>query len=83
MWPLLPARLSYPEIIPAAYHARVLYRDHQDLVAKLKRRICQTAEYNDLRRALSKEMAKFAWPNLIDRYDQALEKLASMHVRHR
>ena len=74
--PLLPARLSYPEIIPAAYHARVLYRDQRDLVGKLTRRIFNYAEYQDLRTDLSAAMAKFAWPNLIDRYDRVLEKLA-------
>jgi glycosyltransferase involved in cell wall biosynthesis len=80
--PLLPARLSYPEIIPAKYHSRVLYRDHQDLVAKLLRRIFNYAAYQDLRSALSQEMDQFAWPNSIDRYDQALEELAGMAGRH-
>lgn len=30
-WPILPARLSYPEILPAAYHTTCLYQNPQQL----------------------------------------------------
>ena len=35
-WPLAPNRLSYPEIIPRAFHASCLYGDRADLVDKMK-----------------------------------------------
>ena len=79
--PLLPARLSYPEIIPAEYHDRVLYRDQADLVAKLLRRLSNPTGYQELRRDLSRAMSKFAWPKLIDRYDQFLDRLAGIARR--
>jgi len=75
--PLLPARLAYPEIIPARYHADVLYRSHQDLVAKLLDRLTNYANYLDLRRALSREMGRFAWENTIASYDLVLENLTT------
>ena len=76
--PLLPARLAYPEIIPREFHSQVLYRDHQDLVQKLSRRIKDYAQFQDIRRRLSDAMQQFAWTSLIDRYDEELEKLVEM-----
>jgi glycosyltransferase involved in cell wall biosynthesis len=35
--PLVPHRLSYPELVPGARHARCLYADGDDLVARLER----------------------------------------------
>jgi glycosyltransferase involved in cell wall biosynthesis len=74
--PLLPARLVYPEIIPKRFHPQVLYRDPGELVHKLSRLIPNYSGFEKLRRDLSKQMNRFAWENLIDRYDQELEKLA-------
>lgn len=79
--PLLPMRLSYPEIIPAEYHDRVLYCDQGDLVAKLTRFLSNPGEHQDLRGNLSRAMTKFAWSNMIDRYDRVLERLARLR-RH-
>ncbi len=38
-FPLLPARLSYPELIPAELHPACLYADEEDLYAKARRRL--------------------------------------------
>ena len=76
--PLLPARLVYPEIIPDAFHSRVLYKDTDELVEMLIELITQYSGFQELRRKLSTAMGKFAWENLIDRYDEELEKLAHM-----
>ena len=79
--PLLPARLTYPEVIPKRFHSRVLYQNTDELVEKLTRRIIDHSGYEDLRRDLSEEMGKFAWENLIGRYDAELEKLAQLTNR--
>ena len=76
--PLLPARLAYPEIIPEGFHPQVLYKDPGDLVDKLSRLITNYPEFEKLRGDLSEQMSRFAWENLIDRYDQELEKLAHL-----
>jgi glycosyltransferase involved in cell wall biosynthesis len=75
--PLLPARLSYPEIIPAPYHPDVLYHSYPDLVEKLLERIINYSNYLNLRRALANEMGRFAWENTIEQYDFELEKLTT------
>ena len=76
--PLLPARLVYPEIIPDGFHADVLYKDKNELVKKLTRLITNYSMFQELRRELSMAMGRFAWENLIERYDEELEKLAYM-----
>jgi glycosyltransferase involved in cell wall biosynthesis len=73
--PLLPARLSYPEIIPADYHPAVLYGGQQELVEKLLDRITNFPDFLNLRMTLSREMGRFAWENIIDHYDRELEQL--------
>jgi len=75
--PLLPARLVYPEIIPARYHPEVLYRSYPDLVAKLLDRVNNYSDYLALGSVLSREMGRFAWENTIDRYDLELERLTT------
>jgi len=75
--PLLPARLVYPEIIPARYHPEVLYRSYPDLVAKLLDRVNNYSDYRALGSVLSREMGRFAWENTIDRYDLELERLTT------
>jgi glycosyltransferase involved in cell wall biosynthesis len=74
--PLLPARLVYPEIIPDGFHSDVLYKNKKELVRKLTRLITNYSRFETLRRELSAAMGRFSWPNLIDHYDEELEKLA-------
>jgi glycosyltransferase involved in cell wall biosynthesis len=79
--PLLPARLAYPEIIPERFHSQVLYRDQNELEEKLTRFMTHFSGFRELRYDLSREMGRFAWENLIDHYDEELEKLAHMGPR--
>jgi glycosyltransferase involved in cell wall biosynthesis len=74
--PLLPRRLSYPEIIPGDCHGRVFYRDVADLVAKLRRRLNRLSAFQELRVSLAEAMKQYAWEHQIDRFDQELRKLA-------
>ena len=69
---LLPHRLSYPEIIPEAFHDRVLYGNEADLLGKLRRLL--TLDRHSLRLdELSKAMRRFAWDAVIDQYDREIE----------
>ena len=73
--PLLPRRLSYPEIIPRKYHPHVLYKDTEDLTAKLRLLLSDVSGFREMTAGLSREMGRYAWENLIRRYDAALENL--------
>lgn len=76
--PLLPDRLSYPEILPEAYHKHFLYKNRQDLIEKLALIISNYSQYETVRDRLAREMRSFMWKNVINRYDRALEQLATL-----
>ena len=76
--PLLPVRLSYPEILPEDYHERFLYRNRHDLNEKLISIVSNYSDYEELRNRLSREMRSFLWENIIHQYDKALKRLASI-----
>ena len=73
--PLLPRRLSYPEIIPDEYHGYILYNGRDELVQKLEFFILNHSRLNEMRDRISKTMLRFAWENLIEIYDRELNDL--------
>ncbi len=77
-WPLLPQRLTYPEIIPHHLHAAHLYADFDDLVARLRHLLLEPEEASpDLRVAMS----RYDWASLAPVYDRALEAVAERRGR--
>lgn len=76
--PLLPDRLSYPEILPNRYHSQFLYSGFDDLVSKLDNIINNYSHFIQYRSDLSAEMACYSWENLIAAYDNCLDKLTTM-----
>ncbi|MBI9082913.1 MAG: DUF3524 domain-containing protein [Desulfobacterales bacterium] len=76
--PLLPNRLSYPEILPSAFHRDFLYDGQDDLVEKLCALLTDPSAREKSRQTLARAMGKFSWPALIDAYDRELAALAGM-----
>jgi len=77
--PLLPGRLSYPEIIPAQFHDQVLYKDYGDLFRRLSFMLSGSGQKNEtFIKKLSDAMNTYSWYNIIKDYDRALEKLADL-----
>ena len=74
--PLLPDRLSYPEILPEEFHEYFLYKNRQDLIEKLFLIISDYKRYEEIQSRLAKKMTSFLWKNVINGYDRALERLA-------
>ncbi len=74
--PLLPARLSYPEIIPDSFHNDFLYKTQEELVEKLASLLMNFSSYRQQRSDLARAMSCFAWENIINQYDKELESLA-------
>ncbi len=70
--PLLPARLSYPEIIPAPFHADCLYRGRADLLARLRRALADPAAARTTATALAATVAAYDWQHMAPTYDQIL-----------
>jgi glycosyltransferase involved in cell wall biosynthesis len=66
--PVLPDRLSYPELIPPELHQRCLYRGFDDQLAKLRAAIVDPGAPPGLRSA----MARFDWSVMAPIYDSRL-----------
>ena len=70
--PLLPTRLSYPEIIPAPFHADCLYRGRADLLARLRRALADRAASRATAHALATAVAAYDWQHMAPLYDRTL-----------
>ncbi|MDK1030403.1 MAG: DUF3524 domain-containing protein [Planctomycetia bacterium] len=79
LYPLLPNRLSYTEIIPARWHGEFLYRDSRGLRSRLIRLLEGKADWAPARQ-LASHIQAHDWHNLAKRYDEALEELASRRL---
>lgn len=73
--PLLPDRLSYPEIIPEDLHARVLYQTKEDLMGKLQDMLLHYEKYLLMQKRLSLRMADFSWESIAAVYDRNIAEL--------
>ena len=74
-FPLLPNRLSYPELIPAALHAACLYSDDDKLFAMASRRLeMPRAAPPSLRRSVRES---YAWPVVARAYDHFFAELSA------
>ena len=68
--PLLPNRLSYPELVPAA--DPYLYDDRTDLVQRLCRALTRHDERSAAAEAARRHVQRFAWPTVAPAYDDLL-----------
>ncbi len=73
-FPLLPHRLSYPEVIPSAYHADVLYATDQDLFPRLTVLLDQKGYRN---KEVCRHLIKHRWEHCIDAYDALFRELVA------
>ncbi len=75
-FPILPNRLSYPEIIPEAFYKDCLYDDDKELVEKLKWTLTHRQETRRQARKLATAVSPFNWQNMINKYDEQLQQIA-------
>lgn len=71
-FPLLPARLSYPELIPASFHADCLYHGRHDLFQRLQWATANPSAARAIAARLAPAAARFDWKVLAPRYDEEL-----------
>jgi glycosyltransferase involved in cell wall biosynthesis len=72
-FPLLPRRLSYPELIPPEYHDLCFYQDFDDLVDRLASAIQNLGQVRQT--GLRNAVARFDWGELAPLYDDRLESV--------
>ena len=73
--PLLPSRLSYPEILPLEFHGPCLYASHDELVNKLRWALTNPAAILETARALAKQIRVYDWQVCAPSYDRLLEDI--------
>lgn len=74
-YPLLPRRLSYPEILPPRFHAEHLYENPDDLYRKLRTLLREGVPPAFDRQGLRQDMSRYDWRTLIPRYDEVFDRL--------
>ncbi len=73
--PLLPKRLSYPEIVPERWHEAVLYGDGE-LRDRLRIVLTGLPAARAAVDGLADAMQRHAWPNVAPTYDAVIDDLA-------
>lgn len=80
-FPLLPNRLSYPELIPPAFHPHCLYENQEDLVNRLRYALTHRTERHKVAQAMATAVTPYDWRNLAPRYDEIFEHMADSSFR--
>lgn len=76
-FPILPYRLSYPELIPEAYHRRCLYQNQGGLVERLRWALTHTDEARKVAVGLGTAVSRYDWSQLAAQYDKLLTDLVT------
>lgn len=71
--PLLPNRLSYPELIPTEFHSECLFSDEYDLEKKLKRALKGDKVFKQ--NVLIDRMSGLCWSSIIKEYNALFNEL--------
>lgn len=71
-FPLLPHRLSYPELLPSEYHDTCLYQDEAELANRLTWALTHRLETQNLARGLATAVARYGWQQIAPVYDEQM-----------
>ena len=74
-FPILPARLSYPELLGDPAHRLCFFENRDELVSRLRWAVTRHAERESTTSSLKKMAAGFDWRELAPRYDAEMLKL--------
>lgn len=72
-FPVLPRRLSYPELVPAEVHAYCLFNTPQEAVSLVMHAL--TTDRNVVTKTTAPAFGQFAWAHIAPMYDDALDTL--------
>jgi glycosyltransferase involved in cell wall biosynthesis len=74
-FPILPCRLSYPELIPEPFHGRCLYHNQRGLLQRLRWSLAHPQEITAIASQLALVVQDYDWSRLAVRYDSRLAQL--------
>jgi hypothetical protein len=72
-FPILPHRLSYPELIPEPYHPKCLYENQGGLVQRLQWALTHFDEVRVVAGELGTAVQQYDWTHLAPQYDAVFE----------
>jgi glycosyltransferase involved in cell wall biosynthesis len=75
-FPVLPHRLSYPELIPRSHHDLCLYTSFEELLARLRWALTHPDDARSLAEELRPAVAHFDWGEMAPVYDKQLGGIA-------
>lgn len=75
--PLVPNRLSYPEILPPEFHEPCLYHGEDELLERLKRALADPQSTRETAQALAAQVGTYNWKKWAPEYDRLLEEIAA------
>ncbi|MCA9733022.1 MAG: DUF3524 domain-containing protein [Deferribacteres bacterium] len=73
--PLLPNRLSYPEILDQEFHKYFLYKNDTELLNKLRHLLLNLDKYQELKEKLYASSKKFDWKFRISEFDDMFRQI--------
>jgi glycosyltransferase involved in cell wall biosynthesis len=73
--PVLPRKLSYPEVVPERFHDRVLYSGRKELVARLRSLLLADRTVPIRIEGLAESMEVYGWKRLAAQYDSEIERV--------
>ena len=79
-FPLMPARLSYPEIVPEEFHETFFYQDERQLRARLAALLKGKGPW-DRAAKLADHVQRYDWANRAGSFDDALAAVAKDGAR--
>ena len=74
--PLLPQRLSYPEVLDGSFHADCLYDTDDDLVERLDALLADPTLIDGPRERLAATIERYSWDKQIAAFDEEVARLA-------
>jgi glycosyltransferase involved in cell wall biosynthesis len=71
-FPILPARLSYPQLLPQSHHSLCLYSGQEELLMRLRWALTHVDEAREQAADLATAVSRFDWSVQAPLYDQTL-----------
>jgi glycosyltransferase involved in cell wall biosynthesis len=78
-FPLLPHRLSYPELLPDRFHEVCLFADEDALAQKLNWALIHRAEIGEVAKELAAAISHYSWQQTAPLYDAQMNQIWQKH----
>lgn len=74
-FPILPSRLSYPELLPDDFHPLCLYEDESALLERVRWALQHPHQVAEHARRLAPTVKRYSWQQVARRYDEFFQEV--------